>query len=114
MKRKVFAKRDWVILAVLVVVAALTLALFALRPRGNIAIVSYNGERVMEINLSRDGIYHIEADYPVTLEVKDGRIRFVDSHCPDHLCEGFSWIGDEYETAICMPARVVVQIASAT
>ena len=46
----------------------------------------------------------------VTLEVKDGAIRFVDTVCPDHLCENEGFIRYEDESAICMPAGVAVLV----
>ena len=45
-----------------------------------------------------------------SLEVKDGAIRFVDSQCPDHICEGFGFISQEGDYAVCMPAGVAVTI----
>ena len=54
------------------------------------------------------GDLHVLKD--VTLEVKDGQIRFINSICPDHLCEGFGFISMEDESAICMPAGVAVLI----
>ncbi|MBQ3588282.1 MAG: NusG domain II-containing protein, partial [Oscillospiraceae bacterium] len=40
------------------------------------------------------------------------RIRFIESICPDHLCEGYGFISYEDETAICMPAGVAVLVTS--
>ncbi len=80
------------------------------KEQGAVAQVNFDdGRQPMEISLEEDKIYHIETEnYPVTLEVKDGRIRFIDSKCPDHLCENFGFISSEGETAICMPAGVAV------
>ena len=44
------------------------------------------------------------------LEVKEGKIRFINSVCPDHVCEGFGWLSKEEDKAVCAPARVVVSI----
>lgn len=109
MKNKIFKKSDLIIIG-LVLAVAIAALLFWPRQKGNVAVVSYNGEVVLEINLSDDGIYHIEGDLPVTLEVRDNHIRFINSVCPDHICEGYGFIGDEFESAICMPAKVVVLI----
>ncbi len=72
------------------------------------ADVYYNGEIIDTIDLSIDNIYSYEADYHVTLEVSSGAVRFVQSLCPDHLCEGFGYIRNPFENAVCMPAKVVV------
>ena len=44
------------------------------------------------------------------LQIKDGAARFVDSPCPDHICEGFGWLSNEDQTATCLPARAVLTI----
>ena len=49
----------------------------------------------------------------VHIEVKDGAARFVDSPCPDHICEGYGWLTLEDQTATCLPARAVLTIAPA-
>ena len=36
--------------------------------------------------------------------------RFIDSPCPDHICESFGWISQEDQTATCLPARAVLTI----
>ena len=58
-----------------------------------------------------DGTYEIsEGKLPVTLEVSEGRIRFINSRCPDHICEGYGWLSKEHDQAVCMPAGVVVSV----
>lgn len=77
-------------------------------PRARVDIA---GAETIYIDLTQDGTHEIAgAALPVTLEVQDGKIRFVDSQCPDHLCEGFGWVETEYDTAVCMPAGVVLGI----
>ena len=57
--------------------------------------------------LDKDGTYEIsEGKLPVTLEVSEGRIRFINSRCPDHICEGYGWLSKEHDQAVCMPAGV--------
>jgi hypothetical protein len=69
-----------------------------------------NGES-MDIPLAQDQVVTFEANgIPVTLEVSDGAIRFINSQCADHVCEGFGWLRKEHDQAICMPAGVVVTL----
>ena len=72
---------------------------------GKSAFVEMIGGKTQTISLETDGVYHI-----VTLEVTDGKIRFIDSQCPDHLCEGFGWVQTEYDSAVCVPAGVSVRV----
>ena len=46
--------------------------------------------------------------YTVHIQIKDVAARFVDSPCPDHICEGFGWLSNEDQTATCLPARAAV------
>ena len=110
-KGKFFKKRDLIVLLVLLALAAGIGLFYLTRGAGAKATVTVDGGGSWEIDLYKDNIYHIEnAALPVTLEVKDGKIRFIDAQCPDHLCEGFGFIGNEGEYAICMPAGVAVNI----
>ena len=46
----------------------------------------------------------------VHIQVQDGAARFVDSPCPDHICEHYGWLREEDQTATCLPARAVLTI----
>lgn len=101
-----------ILFALVILAAAGALALWgAGRGAGAQAVVSVAGAETQRIPLSRDGTYSIEgAPFPVTLEVRDGAIRFVDSQCPDHICEDFGWLSKEHDQAVCAPAGVVVSV----
>ncbi|MEG2929935.1 MAG: NusG domain II-containing protein [Oscillospiraceae bacterium] len=67
----------------------------------------------LEIDLSKNKTYTIDARLPVTLEVVDGGIAFIHSHCPDKLCEGYGYIRHEGEMSACLPAGVIITIDEA-
>ena len=50
----------------------------------------------------------------VHIRIQDGAARFVDSPCPDHICESFGWLSEEDQTATCLPARAVLSIIPTT
>ena len=52
-------------------------------------------------------------DYIVHLQVKDGAIAFLDSQCPDHVCEQFGWLSEQDAWAACVPAGVYVTVQAA-
>ena len=98
------------VLGVLAVAAAL---FFLARPggAGGAARVDIAGGGTVRLALSQDGTYPIEgAALPVTLEVKDGAVRFVNSVCPDHICENAGYLSMEGQTAVCMPNRTSLSI----
>ena len=66
---------------------------------------------VMDLSLDENATYDVDTGYyTVHIEVQDGRARFVDSPCPDHICESFGWLSAEDQTATCLPARAVLTI----
>lgn len=70
-----------------------------------------DGNTVMDLTLDKDATYDVDTGYyTVHIEVQDGRARFVDSPCPDHICESFGWLSAEDQTATCLPARAVLTI----
>ena len=67
--------------------------------------------RRSSIDLRRDADYDIDTGrYTIHLHVENGGIAFVDSPCPDHLCEGFGVLKNEGDWAACMPAKASLTI----
>ena len=65
----------------------------------------------VDIPLDEDGRYDVDTGvYTVHLEVKDGAVRFVDSPCPDHICEHYGFLSQADQQAVCMPSRAVLMI----
>ncbi|MFV0413240.1 MAG: NusG domain II-containing protein [Oscillospiraceae bacterium] len=113
--QRFFKKGDLLIIGGIVLAAALLLVFFVWnRSQGGTAqvtLVTSAGTEVTEISLAEDKIVHIEgAPFAVTLEVSDGRIRFIESQCPDHICENVGWLQYEGDEAICLPAKVWLKI----
>lgn len=102
-----------------VVVLAIAGVLFALRnakatPGSTLEaeLIYGDANTVQKFSLDKDATYDVDTGYyTVHIEVKDGAARFVDSPCPDHICEGFGWLSAEDQTATCLPARAVLTIA---
>ena len=44
------------------------------------------------------------------LEISGGRVRMIDSACPDKLCVHAGWISDPGESIVCLPNRVVIEV----
>lgn len=112
-KRKNARRMEWAILLVLVI-ACVIAGFYLYRPRTGetVAVVSVDGQEIRRFDLSgaADGVYSIreETGKPVSFEVRDGAIRFVDVTCPDHICEKAGWCGAPGERAVCMPNRTAL------
>ncbi|MBC7248501.1 MAG: NusG domain II-containing protein [Actinobacteria bacterium] len=76
------------------------------------ARVSANGKEVARVSL-REGDRSLTVEGfqgRSTLEVRGGRVRMVDSACPDKLCVHTGWISRPGESIVCLPNRVVIEI----
>lgn len=114
MKDKKALKTNLIFAGVLLAVALVLLAVLRLRPAGGTALLTYGEDgKTMEIPLDKDARYDVDTGfYTIHLEVKDGAIAFVDSPCPDHLCEGYGWLSRQDDWAACLPARANVVVMS--
>ena len=100
-----------------VVVLAIAAVLLAVRSHNatggklTAQLIYGDSNTMLDIPLEKDETYSVDTGYyTVHIEVKDGRARFVESPCPDHICEGFGWLSAEDQTATCLPARAVLTI----
>lgn len=75
------------------------------------AVVDFGDGVTETLPLAQDHDYLYEVgDYIVHLQVKDGAIAFLDSQCPDHVCEQFGWLDKDGAWAACVPAGVYVVV----
>ena len=119
-KRGSFAlqKRDWVVIGALLLLAAGCWLFYrcTYRPpqEQNLAVIMIDGKEVMRLNLleETDRIFSLEEDYgiPVSFQIEDHRIRFVQVTCPDHICENAGYLSMEGQSAVCMPNRTSLSI----
>ena len=110
--RKNFLQSILFAAAVLLLAGALALWRAHTAESGTAARVTIDGrsEDIL-LSLAEDGRFPVEGGrLPVTLEISGGRIRFVESQCPDHICEHTGWLSQEYDQAVCMPAGVSVTV----
>lgn len=114
-------KKLWIDLIFAAVILAAAGILFALRSAKQSSstlgaeLIYGDANTVQKISLDKDATYDIDTGYlTVHIEVKDGAARFIDSPCPDHICENYGWIAQEDQSATCLPARAVLTIVPLT
>ena len=109
-------KKNLIFIAVVLLLAGLLFAAKRLiappAPENQlVAVLTYDGDKTMDIPLNEDAHFDLESgNYTIHLEVKDGSIRFIDSPCPDHVCEGYGWLSKEFDFAACLPAYASIVI----
>lgn len=114
-------KKLFVNLLFAAVILAAAAALFLLRDAGKdpehplkAQLVYGDDSTVLDLPLDVNQRYDVDTGYlTVHIEIKDGAARFVDSPCPDHVCEGYGWLTLEDQTATCLPARAVLTLVPA-
>ena len=80
--------------------------------KNTIAVITIDGSvhREIDLALQEDCIITLETQPVVTLEIKNGQIRFINSRCPDSTCEKMGFLSEAGDTAACLPAKTVVTI----
>ena len=109
-------KGDLLLIGIILAVAA---AGFGLMKLGNAgeghreAVISQDGKIIQKIDL--DSVNEsveitIPGDYTNKLLIENGRIRFVDSDCPNKDCVKTGWISAKGSMAVCLPNKVMIKI----
>ena len=108
-------KKNDIILIIVVLIIGIAAGLYILlnKKPGGKAVLKYGNNQSMDIDLSKDREINLESNgIEIHLDIKDGAIAFIQSECPDHICERFGYIKNIGESAICLPAQASVTIIS--
>ncbi|MBR5273268.1 MAG: NusG domain II-containing protein [Clostridia bacterium] len=116
--RKLFYKRDFVILAVILLVALIgmgTVWIYHNFTESTVVVIEHNSVEINRINLDKieqsDIIFINDDDgCHVEIEVENGRARVLSSTCPDKICVNCGWLENKGDSAVCLPNKVVVRI----
>ncbi len=77
------------------------------------AIVKYNGEVVLEIDLTVEQLKTYEvigANGVVKIETKAGQIRVIEETSPYNICSKKGWVSNANDMIICLPNFVVIEL----
>lgn len=76
------------------------------------AQLSINGKVVKQFDLTQQDFTENFSSYGanITIQVKNGQIRVLESDCPDKICVHTGFISDITQTAVCMPNKAVLEI----
>jgi hypothetical protein len=98
--------------AMIVLLVALYFMISFRTPAGGAAaVVRLPGRAVrMELETDRTRRFGLANEGSVTVEVRGGRARIIESTCPNKICVNAGWISRPGERIICLPNRVSVEI----
>lgn len=111
-------KHDIILCLVLFIISGSLYGLYILTSKkATNAKVYYNNSLILNIDLSKkEDNYYTVTGYngEVKIEAMDGKVRVVDEISPKHLCSKEGWISNSYESIICLPNKIVINIEGST
>ena len=114
MRERRFGRGDLVLIVALLLAGLLLMLPLRLhRSAGSVAIVRVDGEEVARLPMNEDAEFPVEIDGVVTnvVAVGDGAVRVIDANCPDQLCVRKGVARYAGDGIVCLPNRVVVEVA---
>ncbi|MEW6046263.1 MAG: Gx transporter family protein, partial [Bacillota bacterium] len=94
-----------------VVAGAAGLRAAATRPGEAAVRVEVDGKHVLTLPLRTDRVARLSAGgVQMSLEVRDGRVRVLESTCPRQVCVKTGWIDRPGQVIVCVPARMVITV----
>ncbi|MEN6326189.1 MAG: NusG domain II-containing protein [Syntrophomonas sp.] len=111
-----FKTGDKILIICLAVIAVLMLAwnTFGVRSNQSVkAVITQNGSIIKEINLNdlkKPESVYINEPVKQVIRAEKGKIRFVESDCPNKTCVKTGWLTKAGDRAVCIPSKVVVTI----
>ena len=106
-------KSDLKLVFVLLIVSIIGVVVFKLIGKsGGSALVYHDGELIKTINLSIDNKYVVNGDNgDVVIVVSGGKIKVDEENSPLHLCSKQGYISNTYESIVCLPNKIVINIS---
>lgn len=115
-ERKLFKRTDLILIGILltVCVGALLWMYLPKKTAGTVAEIASDGKVVRTISLASaaDETFVLPENSKVSFQIKDHQIRFVNTDCPDKLCENVGFLSEPNQLAVCLPNRVSLKIIS--
>jgi len=105
---------DYVMLILVLLIVITSYSVFwSGQQRIALAEITINGKHWRNVELFDDQIIHVPGVLgDSVLEVKQGRIHFIDSPCTQKICIHQGWLKRGGANATCLPNRVSVTIVS--
>lgn len=80
---------------------------------GNFVSVIHSGKTIENIPLNKDKIIPVKLDKAtMKIEIKDRRVRVLESNCKHGLCAHAGWIKNNNEVIACVPNKLILEIKS--
>lgn len=106
-------KNDWILALGVTAIAVIFLLFnyFVIHSDGAKVIVTIDGDVFGTYQLDEE--QQIDINGSNVLIIEDGKADMIEADCPDMLCVHQKAISKEGETIVCLPNKVVVEVADA-
>ena len=95
-----------ILIIFLIAAAGIFLTVRGLGQKGSRVLVNAAGVKY-EYSVSQNGTYTVAGELgPTTFEIKDGRVRIIDSPCPNKTCISQGW----HNPLVCLPNKVMITV----
>ena len=103
-------KNDWILVAVILVLAGVGFLIYTNLGRqvAGIVKVTVDGELFGTYSLEKE--QEIKINDTNYLLIKDGEADMIEADCPDQICVDHKTISKNKETIVCLPNKVIVEI----
>lgn len=113
--KKIIGKKDiYIVFAIFLMGIIAVAAAFILKKTnmGKTAVISVNTQVIEKIDLEthENNRFTIENIEDVVFEVNNGKIRIIESDCPDKICIKTGYISSTGEKIVCLPKKLIVEI----
>lgn len=104
-------RADWLVIAsAVVLLPTLYITLWSVTP-AQIVKITHRHDPPVEASLSTDQQLAIAGDLGIsTLEIKQGKIHFIDSPCRTKVCVHSGWIHSSGQILACLPNGILVEL----
>ena len=106
-------KSDIKLVLILLGISVIGIIVFKLFSKnGGSALVYHDGELIKTIDLSINDRYVVNGDNgDVVIVVSNGKIKVDEENSPLHLCSKQGYISNTYESIVCLPNKIVINIS---
>ncbi len=84
---------------------------FFQRRSDKVVVIRSDGKIVKELQIEKNVFFEVKSkEGHLFVEIRNGKVKVINSTCKDKLCEKEGWISNVGESIICLPNRISVSI----
>ncbi len=111
-RRKTITKNDLLLIVILLAAGGGLLFFRHRQESGSVIRIYSDNELLTELPLNRNDSFTVANDLGTnTIIIENGQAYMADADCPDKICEQMGMISKPGETIICLPHKLVVEVA---